>query len=238
MVNELIYYLTNRSSHQSELISNSAYSPIVGGDSVYMAADVLRKVLNLHINGVDWFWMAPISCLLANKSFTENVDITLTTTPRFWKPTSPEAYNGKFSGVVGRPKIHWVPKSLPDSFYFEMVYSEGAASITNGSSSYKVPCKIDTERGLVPDLSEAMPGAEFGIVSESVITAGISVGWYVEPSVYPISDTLRKLEALPQHAFLLAAYSESDSYSAFPDDVYKLGLLTWLIIRATKEHGY
>lgn len=238
MTNELIYLLTNRNDHQTPFLGNDGYTPAKSDHMVFVAADILRRKLKLHLNHSDWYWRAPLACMLSTPEYVGGLDNVITTSPRFWRPSYPIFTGGRAIGISDRPKLTWTPSELPDSFTFDLVYSAtGDSTITHSGQTYKVRCKVHSGNILVPDLAVLMPGADFGIVLPTAPSDGVGISWVMEPTTYPFRNILDELESTPQLALLLASYTANESYATFPDDTRKLGLIASLIVRATKDHA-
>jgi hypothetical protein len=237
-MNQVPYLLTNRTNgFYSPFIDTGIYVPRTGGHHLFKAAEQLRKELKLDVQGTDWYWRPLHSAILADKMFCSWFDTSTSVSPCSNIPEPPAFSNSRVSGVLNRPVLSWNPEALPESFDFSLDYDGSVGAYTNGTSAGSLPCKVSQGRVLIPDLTEIMPGAEFGLMPSSTPEDGCVVGWRIVPSRYPLSRVLSDCGALPSLQLLLAAYNLQDMYSAIPDNLFRLGLVASVIARATQDHG-
>lgn len=239
MINEIPYYLTNRNQgFRSPYIREDDYSPVRGDHMLFRAADDLRRLLKLDKQGSDWYWRPLHSLILHDKMFCSWFDTTSTVSPNSAIPVSPVFYNSRVSGTTNRPRMTWLPTELPDSFAFDFVLrDDGTANWTNGNSYGVTPVSIYQGLQVNPVLTTLLPGCDFGFITRTAPVEGTTFGVTLEPTAYPVASVLALCEASSSCSLLLAGYGMQTMYSAIPDDLFKLGMISALIARATKDHG-
>lgn len=235
-MNEIPHLLTNRNTGFGPYMSQDSYVPLSGDSAVWRAAEDMRQALKLDLPS-DWYWKPLHASILHDKELCSWFDTSTTLPPSHNIIPAATFTNARVIGTSNRPKLTWATAVLPQAFDTTLVLtSSGSGVYTRGTESGTIKCTL-TDTTITPDLSKLMPGADFALLTPAPPSIGMSVGWNIEPSRYPVSYVTEVLSNRSSCNLLMAAYNMQALYSAVPCDIMRLGIIAAVIARATKDHG-
>lgn len=240
MTNEALHFLCNTGALQQTNLPDTDYVVRGGEHPLFQAADSLRRKLKLNDPFSSWFWRPYMAAMAMDVTFRQGFDWQrVTVSPFAGKQVAPQFFNCRPAGTTDRPMFTWKPDYLPDSFDFNFTWTApNSASYVNGSRNGTVYVSVFMDKQLNIDIKDILPGCDFGVIPNSDWESGSTLAFKLQPITYPVKQVLRTVEDSSKELYmLLSAYAMSEYYSACPDEVNRLGIIGYVIAKATKDYG-